>query len=66
MSEFINRDRRTFLANGVVTVTAAQLVTSFLAHAHGVRVWRAVGASSIESTSRALHPSVGKFTTVSI
>jgi hypothetical protein len=34
MSEGINRDRRTLLANGVVTVAAAQLVTSTLAHAH--------------------------------
>jgi hypothetical protein len=34
MSEIINRDRRTFLASGVVTVAAAQLVTSSLAHAH--------------------------------
>ena len=33
MSEVINRDRRTFLANGVVTVAAAQLVTASLAHA---------------------------------
>jgi hypothetical protein len=33
MSEAINRDRRTFLANGVVTVAAAQLVTASLAHA---------------------------------
>jgi hypothetical protein len=28
MSEVINLDRRTFLANGVVTVAAARLVTS--------------------------------------
>jgi hypothetical protein len=66
MSEFINRDRRTFMANDVVTVAAAQLLTSSLAHAHGVRVWRAVAVSSIESTSRALHPSVGEFTAISI
>jgi hypothetical protein len=33
MSELINRDRRTFLGNGVVTVAAAQLLTSSLAHA---------------------------------
>jgi pimeloyl-ACP methyl ester carboxylesterase len=33
MSELINRDRRTFLANGVVSVAAAQLGASSLAHA---------------------------------
>jgi pimeloyl-ACP methyl ester carboxylesterase len=34
MSEVIDRDRRTFLANGVVTIAAAPLVTASLAHAH--------------------------------
>jgi pimeloyl-ACP methyl ester carboxylesterase len=33
MSEVINRKRRTLLANGVVTVAAAQLVTPSLSHA---------------------------------
>jgi len=35
MSEFINRDRRTFMANDVVTVAAAQFL--FLSRA---RAWR--------------------------
>ena len=34
MSELINRDRRTFLANGVVGVAAAQLGASSLALAN--------------------------------
>ncbi len=33
MSELINRDRRTFLANGVVGVAAAQLGASQVANA---------------------------------
>ena len=34
MSEVFNRDRRNFLADAVVALAAAQLVTSSLAHAH--------------------------------